>query len=221
MKRLVEECLILDIFRLNEIGFFSRGSHTTQIGWSDKAEQSAASMDANLEVLSTGTTLTLQYYQKRQGEAPEIVSTKLEIVHNACHYGGLRRWFVCPIEGCRRIVAKLYLPPVLNKLACRRCHRLAYLSQRSSGRFQELRGRSCLSTAFWRRNISTNPSLLTIQVCTPLLPAAWKYRGIDKVKLKWIRKHSRVRCASLAPQAQATGPRQRLIKQRFSPVHPR
>jgi len=45
-------------------------------------------------------------------------------------YGGARRWFVCPGEGCGRRCAKLYSPnPGRSPFACRRCWRLVYWSQ--------------------------------------------------------------------------------------------
>ena len=45
-------------------------------------------------------------------------------------YGGARRWFVCPGQGCGRRCAKLYSPnPGRSPFACRRCWRLVYWSQ--------------------------------------------------------------------------------------------
>lgn len=45
--------------------------------------------------------------------------------HTGCHFGGARPWFVCPIRGER--VAVLYMRG--GRFACRRCNRIAYLSQ--------------------------------------------------------------------------------------------
>lgn len=47
-----------------------------------------------------------------------------------CHLGGKRAWFRCPAKGCGRRVAILYGGAIF---ACRRCHRLAYESQREAG----------------------------------------------------------------------------------------
>lgn len=44
-----------------------------------------------------------------------------------CHMGGERHWFLCPAQGCRARVALLYDGAIF---ACRKCHQLAYPSQR-------------------------------------------------------------------------------------------
>jgi hypothetical protein len=46
-----------------------------------------------------------------------------------CHYGGERVWFRCPARGCGRRVAIVYGGTIF---ACRRCHQLAYESQKES-----------------------------------------------------------------------------------------
>jgi hypothetical protein len=43
-----------------------------------------------------------------------------------CRFGGRRWWFDCP--GCRRRVARLYVPPGRPWFRCRRCHGLTYRS---------------------------------------------------------------------------------------------
>ena len=45
----------------------------------------------------------------------------------ACHMGGKRPWFLCPVNGCGRRVAILYGGSIF---ACRHCLQLAYASQR-------------------------------------------------------------------------------------------
>lgn len=51
----------------------------------------------------------------------------VRLTETPCYLGGARRWFVCPIVGCHRRAAKLYLGR--KYFACRRCYRLAYQSQ--------------------------------------------------------------------------------------------
>jgi hypothetical protein len=52
------------------------------------------------------------------------------------HYGGLRWWFRCPLNGRR--ASKLYLPPGQLKFASRTAHHLTYRSCQESGRFAAL-----------------------------------------------------------------------------------
>ena len=48
-----------------------------------------------------------------------------------CTYGGGRPWFLCPVQGCGRRVALLYLG-MAGLFVCRQCGRLAYACQRET-----------------------------------------------------------------------------------------
>jgi hypothetical protein len=58
------------------------------------------------------------------------------------HYGGRRRWFICPIKKIR--VAKLHLSPGATQLASRKAHSLTYRSSQTGWRRER-------SQKFWRR----------------------------------------------------------------------
>ncbi|CAM3976021.1 hypothetical protein PAYE108092_15845 [Paracoccus yeei] len=47
--------------------------------------------------------------------------------YTPCHIGGERHWFLCPARGCGQRVAVIYGGGIF---ACRKCHQLAYPSQR-------------------------------------------------------------------------------------------
>lgn len=55
------------------------------------------------------------------------IAQVVQLVTTPCNYGQHRVWFACP--HCGRRVALLYLG---FKLACRRCHKMAYEVQRES-----------------------------------------------------------------------------------------
>ena len=55
------------------------------------------------------------------------IAPEVSLTTTACHFGNARQWFVCPMQGCSRRVAKLYR--VGGRFACRHCHRLAYRTQ--------------------------------------------------------------------------------------------
>jgi len=71
----------------------------------------------------------------------------IQFTSTRCNYGGVRWWFICPVVGCGRRVAKLYLPPVGNHFICRHCARLVYavtrmrLSQRLLRRVEKIQNR--------------------------------------------------------------------------------
>jgi len=46
------------------------------------------------------------------------------LTETPCHYGGIRKWYLCP--SCRRRCGVLYVGP---RIACRSCHDLVYASQ--------------------------------------------------------------------------------------------
>ena len=63
-------------------------------------------------------------------------SVRIRLTETRCHFGGSRRWLVCP--GCGRRVGKVYLPTNLycrgeqvQRWLCRHCHRLTYEQRRS------------------------------------------------------------------------------------------
>ena len=62
------------------------------------------------------------------------VEQRVPITWTACHFGGHRAWFRCPVyfkgRYCGRRVALLYGAGEL--LACRRCYGLAYASQQET-----------------------------------------------------------------------------------------
>lgn len=113
----------LDVRRLSREGFFTGGPRCGTWTWSREGEVVASiGYQANREAV------TLDY--KANGE-PQRYTVSLE--WTPCHYGGARPWFRCPGRGCGRRCAVLYGGRIF---ACRRCHGLAYESQREdrSGR---------------------------------------------------------------------------------------
>lgn len=70
--------------------------------------------------------LWLRYRWTPYGYEPRDMVERVQLVWTECNYGGARPWFACP--GCERRVAILWGSPFL----CRRCHDLAYASQREN-----------------------------------------------------------------------------------------
>jgi hypothetical protein len=70
-------------------------------------------------------------YSHRGGE---LKAYRIELMWTDCHFGGARVWFRCP--GCHRRAAKLFLEK--GHFACRRCQKLAYLSQSRAGQHRPL-----------------------------------------------------------------------------------
>src|SRR5271169_4868216 len=72
--------------------------------------------------------LILSYSHRRHDWEPwRAVEVWVPLAWTRCNYGGSRVWLRCPLRGCGRRVAILYLGDLP---ACRHCHNLAYYSQR-------------------------------------------------------------------------------------------
>lgn len=54
---------------------------------------------------------------------------RIQLDWTACHLGGHRPWFLCPVKGCGRRVAILYGG---LRFICRHCRQLTYQSQRET-----------------------------------------------------------------------------------------
>lgn len=85
-------------------------------GWDDGSAIS-------LTIARDAVTTLYSYLDAEFGR--RSVDVRIQIGGTACHFGGIRSWFICP--ACTRRVANIYLCTIPR---CRRCEHLVYLSQR-------------------------------------------------------------------------------------------
>jgi hypothetical protein len=118
-KNLVENCLCLDVNKLDRDGTLSSfGSHF--LGWHN---------GSNIAIKPRPDSIELSYSVSRNGQKEDVDYT-VPLSWTPCNYGGQRPWFICPGRGCNKRVANLYL--MGKYFLCRHCHDLAYSSQRDS-----------------------------------------------------------------------------------------
>lgn len=113
-----EECAVIDVRRLREIGALRDGDHgALKVG-----------AGRRLWYRTSAGALRLSYEFGRP--AFQVV----EFESTAANLGiGTRPWLRCPREGCDRRCMLLYCPPGPDKgFACSRCTRITYPSQRLS-----------------------------------------------------------------------------------------
>jgi hypothetical protein len=115
----VEECLALPA---NRWASMPRSGAWRSEGWSGTVDYS---FDPALSVLRLHYTPASPARQQ-QG----AVACSVQLLAKPTQFGGARWWFHCPVEGCGRRVAKLYLPPGGRYFGCRHCHGLTYGSCR-------------------------------------------------------------------------------------------
>lgn len=87
-------------------------------------------VEARVQVTCEEESVVLEYRDCDSGNSGLSVTHRVRLEWTACHMGGTRPWFLCPLESCDRRVAILYVRK--GRFACRRCYRLAYPSQRES-----------------------------------------------------------------------------------------
>lgn len=107
----------LDIRHLHRKGLLTPEQAYTRRWFNDEDEVICVPILTEIE------KLILLHQDKRKQEHCYGVP----LVWTACNYGGARPWFMCPVAGCPRRVAKLYLVDTI--FACRHCYKLIYFSQ--------------------------------------------------------------------------------------------
>jgi hypothetical protein len=93
-----------------------------------------------VQVESAAVVLSYRYCCSGSKEWKSI-QQRVPISSTACHLGGQRPWFICPVycndRYCSRRVAVLYGPGDL--FACRHCYGLSYSSQHETPRSRAIR----------------------------------------------------------------------------------
>lgn len=122
-KRKAEQSLAFDLRKVARNGLLKPGAFAWQ--WTSNYGEKMGSI--GVRVYDDAQHLTLTYQWSPHGSEPRSVECSLWITHTACNYGGTRPWLLCP--SCGRRCAVVYFGAPGGRYACRRCSRVAYLSQ--------------------------------------------------------------------------------------------
>jgi len=123
----IEEHRSLDVAHLHRGGVLEGGQ--ARWNWVDDGPI------VDLLVVGHRHELGLRYRLRvGQGDSPSIAAT-IALCWRPCAFGGERPFLVCP--DCSRAVLRLYLAD--DRFRCRRCHGLAYASQREREHHRALR----------------------------------------------------------------------------------
>ena len=114
-----EEHKRIDIRYLKQLGVLGNYCSGT-LSWSCNGHQSGF-----IDYSSSPSILTLKYRFRWNGEDWQPVTQQVRFVETPCHYGGNRKWFLCP--GCERRCGILYSGGPL--FLCRTCYQIPYSSQ--------------------------------------------------------------------------------------------
>ena len=91
-----------------------------------------SSMSYTINTLAEPAWLKVRYSDKQNGESYDY---KIALTTTQPNFGGERWWFICPVRGCGKRVAVLYMADIL---ACRGCCDFTYSSQNEAPAFRLL-----------------------------------------------------------------------------------
>jgi hypothetical protein len=129
-KRCTADLSGLDVRRLARDGLLKPGASFV-LSWVRNGTTVAS---INITPDSYGVRLN---YQNLSGES-QVKNYAVHLAHTGCNLGGQRSWWLCPVEGCGRRVALLYLGGS-GTFACRHCYGLAYRSQQETAHYRTFR----------------------------------------------------------------------------------
>lgn len=116
----VEQTRRIDIRYMKKRGLLRPGISGT-LSWNRGGEPTG-----EINFTANDGSLELRYRVQEHGGDWESISQSIQLALTPCHYGGHRKWLVCP--NCTRRVAVLCLAS--KRFYCRTCCQLAYGSQR-------------------------------------------------------------------------------------------
>jgi hypothetical protein len=144
-KGRVEAHVALNLIELQRAGALAPGASGT-LSSGAEAQPTAA-----IAFRTSTADFTLTYHVA-DGASERSIAERVQLARVAAGFGGTRHYFRCPGPGCGRRVVVLYLASGL--IRCRRCHGLAYESQREDARRRAERradkARARLRYGLWR-----------------------------------------------------------------------
>ena len=111
----------IDVRWLKREGMLTPGA-TSRITWSRHGK-----VVASINIRAELGRVILTYRHRSGGGEWKDESYPVHLTTTPCHIGSERHWFLCPARGCGQRVAVIYGGGIF---ACRKCHQLAYPSQR-------------------------------------------------------------------------------------------
>jgi hypothetical protein len=132
-RRTCESCRSIDIRRWHREGGL-RAGRSFSGSWTCHREPSA-----HVDVRTETDAVALVYRSRSPGTVEwKLIEQRVAITWTACHFGGRRPWFICPVcsRDRGRRVAVLY--ELGGLFACRYCCGLAYACQQETPMYRGL-----------------------------------------------------------------------------------
>lgn len=116
-----------DEYRQLDIRDLERKGLLKPTGWTTLTWRSNGEISGTITIFPRFDGVLLKYNYRHRSEDWQHKEYNVSFDSTPCHYGGERRWFICPASQCSRRVAILYLAGLF---VCRDCLHLSYESQR-------------------------------------------------------------------------------------------
>jgi hypothetical protein len=131
-KRVVDNCLQLDILNFIKKGLISGHHASGTVRWDNLTGEVSPSITFEIFPMGDGLQIfRISYRVENLGEVQNL-QYDIKLVSSRPYFGGRRWWFICPLivndRVCKRRVRVLYLPPSEIYFGCRHCHNLTYRS---------------------------------------------------------------------------------------------
>ena len=131
-----ESCVAIDVREWKRRGFLRPGQRFP-VSWNRSGIPCGS-----ISVRTETDAVVLIFRSQHPGETEwRSIEQRVPILWTACHLGGRRPWFRCPVysngQYCGRRVAVLYAAGDL--FACRHCYGLGYASQQESPQSRSIR----------------------------------------------------------------------------------
>lgn len=129
----------INIYWLRQQGLLQEDCWLSRtITWANDFTGNKSSIDIYTSLTSDGDYIQLKYTQTDSDGKKRDFDYKVYLESTACHYGGYRYWFICPLiangKYCGRRAATLYKAG--DYFGCLSCYDLTYNSRNLSGVFK-------------------------------------------------------------------------------------
>ena len=140
-KTPVEQCRVISATELARNKMLGDGLYRFgKLTWRDYPGRQPTSVTITVKTIDPADAWLRLNYRINMSE--EAIDYYVGLTTTPLPWGGVRWWFVCPLEtdgkSCMRRCGKLYLPPDEDYFGCRICHDLTYESSQKAHRSDRL-----------------------------------------------------------------------------------
>lgn len=141
-KAIAEQSYALKTSTLKKWGYFPKagGAKGGILTWSYRGQESSIGIHIVVGANEEQGYIRLYYTNtdRQSGEVSDM-DYRILLLTTACHYGGVRYWFECPLAknsiACQKRVGVLY--GIGKYFGCRHCMEITYYSQLKGGRYRD------------------------------------------------------------------------------------